>query len=538
MAGGKETPRQKMIGMMYLVLTALLALQVQSAVMLKFKFIDDGLLEINGKTSEAAESTVKSIDKAVKDNKSTTRDVAIFKQSEDVRAKTKAMIAYLRDVRDKLVVATKNPKGATEYKDINADGEVANTMIGGTRKNGLGYPLKAELNKYSDYIRQYVPNVTPLALDGKEDKRIVNAKDQHTKEQKGKDFAELNFESTPLVAALATLSEKETEVLKYEAEALQTLAAKVGATTVKFDKIAAFASAESNTVAAGTKYKAELFLTASATGLNPRMTLNGGNLAVQKAPDGRDFGKVEFTARPGAFDKDGNAKASWSGTIRFNQGGRDTTFTVKVPYTITKPVMQIQSASVQALYFKCGNKLNVSVPALGAQYKPSFSASGATVMQGAKVGDVTLIPNSKEVTLNVSSAGNAIGSQTFQVRPIPKPDIQCFVGGRPVNEKQGTPGTAVRNMNLKAVPDAGFATFLPDDARYRVSRYEVTLVRGRRPVMGTKTVTSGSVDNTDIVNAYREGDRIYVEVKEVQRQNFQGNVENVNVSKNFNIPLL
>ena len=43
MAGGKETPRQKMIGMMYLVLTALLALQVNSAILLKFKFIDDSL---------------------------------------------------------------------------------------------------------------------------------------------------------------------------------------------------------------------------------------------------------------------------------------------------------------------------------------------------------------------------------------------------------------------------------------------------------------------------------------------------------------
>lgn len=533
MAGGKETPRQKMIGMMYLVLTALLALQVQSAVMLKFKFIDDGLLEINGKTSEAAEGTVKSIDKAVKDNKSQPRDVAIFKQSEEVRAKTKAMITYLRDVRDKLVVATKNPKGATEYKDINADGEVANTMIGGTNKNGLGYPLKAELNKYSDYMRQYLPNAAALALDGKEDKRILNAKDNHTREQKGKDFAELNFESTPLVAALATLSEKETEVLKYEAEALQTLAAKVGAATVKFDKIDAFASAESNTVAAGTKYKAELFLTASASGLNPTMTLNGSPLSVT---NGR--GKVEFTARPGGFNAEGVAKSSWTGTIRFNQNGRDTTFTVKVPYNITKPVMQIQSASVQALYFKCGNKLNVSVPALGAQYKPSFSASGATVMQGGKVGDVTLIPNSKEVTLNVSSAGNAIGSQTFQVRPIPKPDIKCFVGGREANEKQGTPGTAVRNMSLKAIPDAGFAQFLPDDARYRVSRYEVTLVRGKRPALAPKTVTGGTVDNTDIVNNYREGDRIYVEVKEVQRLNFQGNTETVNVSKNFNIPLL
>ena len=526
MAGGKETPRQKMIGMMYLVLTALLALQVNSAILLKFKFIDDSLLGVNDKTSVAADGTIKGIQAAVLKNQNQARDKTVLQESEEIRSKTKEMTAYLRGLREKLLKATENT--GPEMTNLSGEDKVAMTMLGG-KNNGLAYTeLKPKLNDYSTFIKKYVPSASPLALDGKEDTRVTE------KSQKTKNFAELNFENTPVVAALATISQKETEVLKYEAEALSAQAQKVGAKTIVFDKIGAFASAESNTVAAGTKYKAELFLTASASSISPRMTLNGSSLPV--SADGK--GKVEFTARPGGFDASGNAKSSWTGTIRFNQNGRDTTFTVKVPYTITKPVMQIQSASVQALYFKCGNKLNVSVPALGAQYKPGFSASGASVLPGAKLGDVTLIPNSKEVTLNVSSGGNAIGSQTFQVRPIPKPTIECFVGGRPVNEKQGTPGTAVRSMNLRAIPDAGFATFLPDDARYRVSRYEVTLVRGRRPALQTKTISGPTADLSDVVNAYREGDRIYVEVKEVQRQNFQGNVETVNVSKQFNIPLL
>ncbi len=535
MAGGKETPRQKMIGMMYLVLTALLALQVQSAVMLKFKFIDDGLLEINGQTDVAAESTVKSIAKAVADNKNQKRDLTVLQESEQIRAKTKEMIAYMRDVRDKLVVATENPKGSTEYKDINADDKVANAMIGGTKKSGLGYPLKGKLNEYAAFIRTYVPDAAPLALDGKEDERITKSKDQHTKEQRSKDFAQLNFESTPLVAALATLSEKETEVLKYEAEALQRQAAKVGAQTIKFDKIGAFASAESNTVAAGTKYKAELFLTAAATGLKQTMTLNGSPLPVDPKTN---HGKVEFTVRPGNFDKEGNAKATWNGTIRINQNGRDTTFKVVVPYTISKPVMQVQSASVQALYLNCGNKLNVQVPALGAQYKPSFSASGASVIPGKEKGEVTLVPNSREVKLNVSSEGNAIGSQTFKVRQIPRPDIKCFAGGREVNEKQGTPGTAIRNLQLRAVPDESFANFLPEDARYRVSEFEVTLVRGRRPAVSPRAINGQSANLSDIVDVYREGDRLNIDVKGVQRLNFRNQTEEVKVSRMFNVPLL
>jgi hypothetical protein len=93
-------------------------------------------------------------------------------------------------------------------------------------------------------------------------------------------------------------------------------------------------------------------------------------------------------------------------------------------------------------------------------------------------------------------------------------------------------------MTLRAIPDAGFATFLPDDAKFRVSSYEVTLVRGRRPALQPRTINGPTADLSDIVNAYREGDRIYIEVKGVQRQNFQGNVESVNVSKQFNVPLL
>ncbi|MET4073995.1 gliding motility protein GldM [Hymenobacter sp. UYCo722] len=527
MAGGKETPRQKMIGMMYLVLTALLALQVNSAILLKFKFIDDSLLGVNDKTAVAADGTVKGIEAAVKKNQNQARDLAVLKQSEEIRAKTKDLVTYLRDIRQQLLKATENT--GPEMTNLSGEDKVAITMLGG-KKNGIAYTsLKPKLNEYANYIKQYVPDATALALDATEDKRVTE------KGQKNKNFAELNFENTPVVAALATISQKETEVLKYEAEALSAQAQKVGAKTIVFDKIGAFASAESNTVAAGTKYKAELFLTASASSIRPSMTLNGSSLAVDPS---NGHGKVEFTARPGGFDASGNAKSSWTGTIRFNQNGRDTTFTVKVPYTITKPVMQIQSASVQALYFKCGNKLNVSVPALGAQYKPSFSASGASAIQGAKLGDVTLIPNSREVTLNVSSGGNAIGSQTFQVRPIPKPSIEAFAGGRPVNDKQGTPGTAVRSFTLKAIPDAGFATFLPDDAKFRVSRYEVTLVRGKRPAIQTKSISGPTADLSDVVNAYREGDRLYVEVKDVQRQNFQGNVEAVNMSRTFNIPLL
>ena len=524
MAAANETPRQKMIGMMYLVLTALLALQVNSAILLKFKFIDDSLTDVNAKTDLAADNTVKGIEAAVKKNQNQAGDIAVLKKSEEIRAETKKVIDYLNEVRDKLITATENAKGKNDYKNMSAEDKVAITMLGG-KQNGLAYPLQKELNGYADYIKQFVPDAQPLALDAKNDTRIAPGS-----EQKGKNFAELNFENTPVVAALAVLSQKETEVLKYQADALQKQAEKVGAKTIVFDKLGAFASAESNTVAAGTKYKADLFLTAAATGLKQNMTYNGSPLKV--GPDGH--GKVEFTAKPGNFDASGNAKASWIGKITINQGGRDTTFTQKVDYTVTKPVMQIQSASVQALYFECGNKLSVQVPALGAQYQPSFGGSGASFIPGQK-GEVTIVPTAREVTLNVSSSGNAIGSQTFKVRPIPKPTIECFIGGTNGEDKRGVSVNQLRTITMRAIPDAGFATFLPEDARFRVSRFEVTLARGKRPVQQTQSINGPQGDISSMINVARPDDRLFVELKGVQRQNFQGKISDVPMTRSFTV---
>src|SRR5690606_11783038 len=138
--------------------------------------------------------------------------------------------------------------------------------------------------------------------------------------------------------------------------------------------------------------------------------------------------------------------------------------------------------SVQALYLNCGNELNVQVPALGATYDPSFTATGGSVIKGSEKGTVTVVPTAKQVVLSVSSGGNKIGNETFSVRLIPKPEIVALANGRPVNEKQGMAAPGPRSITMKAIPDESFKNFLPKDARYRVFKWEAFLVRGRRAV--------------------------------------------------------
>lgn len=531
MAGGKETPRQKMIGMMYLVLTALLALQVSSAIIQKFKFLDDSLMHVNSQTIQENSELEKRIAKAVVDNGNKPHEQVFVKNAEEVRKKTDAMIARIKDLREKMIDITGGKEADGNYKGGKEEEKVAGFMVGpeGSKK-GEGYKFKDELNQYADYLTKITNNqvkVPKLALDGKEDPMFKNS------DQARKDFAQLNFAETPMVAALAVLAQKESEILKYENEVLAHFAGQVGAADLKFDQVIAMVRPASKVVAAGTKYEAEMFLAASASTITPTMTARGASIQVDPKTK---LGKVSFTASASGYDSEGMSKQKWEGSVTFKFKGKDTTFKVTEEYYVAKPVIQVQSASVQALYRNCGNELNVQVPALGSTYNPSFSATGAKVVPG-KGGVVTVIPTGTSVRLNVSSNGNAIGYQDFKVRLIPKPEIQAVSGGKPVDEKRGMSAPGPRSIVMQAIPDESFKAFLPKDARYSVKEWECILVRGKRPV-STQRFTSAMGNLGAFAAQAQPGDRILIEVKKVTRTNFLNQVEDVNLGTIIkNIPL-
>jgi len=531
MAGGKETPRQKMIGMMYLVLTALLALQVSSAIMEKFKFLDDSLQYGNEQMNSTNISVEKKIEKAVGDAGNKPADVIVLEKAKAVRKEASEIKDHIKKLRADIVTETggyMDGDPTKMYVGAKEEEKVA-IMMTGTSKNGKGYVLKKEVNQFVDDLNKVTGKKFPyIALDAKDDARISSP------DQKRKDFVELNFTHTPMVAAMAVLSNLESEVLKHESDALKELADLVGAADLKFDVVFAMVRPSSKVVAAGTKYEAELFLSASASTIVPTMTARGQNIQVDPKTK---FGKVQFVAQGGSYDKEGISKQKYKYTVSFKFKGKDTTFTNEEEYMVAKPVIQVQSASVNALYRNCGNELNVQVPALGSTYSPSFKADGAEVITGAQKGLVTLVPTGTAVKLKVSSGGNYIGDQDFKVRLIPKPEIQALSNGKPVDEKQGMAAPGPRSITMKAVPDESFKTFLPKDARYRVSEWDCILVRGKRPV-ATQKVTSETANLASFAAQAQPGDRILIEVKSVIRTNYVNKTETVNLGTVIkNIPL-
>jgi gliding motility-associated protein GldM len=524
MAGGKETQRQKMIGLMYLVLLALLALQVSSAIIDKFNFLNQSLEQANTGAVNRNIAAVSGIQKSVTESGSKSKDVAVLDQAKLVRQESKDLIEYLENVKQKLIAESGGKDAEGNFPGAKEETKIETIMVGDNiSKKGEGREMQDRLNAYAAKMSQISKSKDwgKLALDGSEHPLF-----QKDPQQKRKSFSELNFAQTPMIAALAVISEKQARVATIEAEVLSELALAVGATEFKFDKLRAVARAESKVVAAGTKYNADMFISATSSAMNPTMKFKGTPVQV----DANGVGKISFVASANNYDADGNSKQVWEGQITMkNPGGGDTTYTVREEYIVAKPVLSVQSASVSALYMNCGNDLDVQVPALGATYDPAFNASNANIIKGSKKGQVIIVPSStKDVTLSVSSGGNAIGSQTFKVRRVPQPSLGVFVGNRPADIRNGE-ATAPRSLLIRAIPDPSFEAALPNEARYAVTEAEIILAKGGRRPAGTKTTNSPMVDLSQLAAQAESGDAFVIEVKKVVRKNFKDQTEEVEI---------
>lgn len=524
MAGIKETPRQKMIGMMYLVLTALLALQVSSAVIFKFQTLNKSIEATIQDMNSASFVKLASIIAAVEKRGNAEREVKLRDDAKDISLECKETQEYISKLKQELIEVSGGYDADGNLKGAKEETEVEVLMIG-ANKDGKGYELKKKLDHLVSQINNATGKTFPyLALNGSEDSFFKN-----NKEQKGKDFAELNFGQTPLAAALAILSELQAKVSGMENKVLVSISDSIGINDWTFDKVMPVVKAGNKYVAAGRPYEAEIFMTAISNKLKPKISIEEKNLPVNA--DGR--GRYTFTTSGGNYGPDGTAKKSWTGKITMTKpDGQDTTFTVREEYYVTQPIIQIQSASVQSLYRNCGNKLNIQVPALGEYYSPSITATGAKVINSGNKGFVTVVPNGHRTTIKVSSNGSYIGEQEYGVKSIPKPDIKIMFNGK-TNTRNGISKNDLKTIMVKAIPDPDFQAFLPNDSEYKITEWNIDIKRVKRSALNGQIDVKNSEIKTlgNMLSQIQEGDVAIVEVIKVMRKNFLGQWEEVSMPR-------
>lgn len=519
MAGGKETPRQKMIGMMYLVLTALLALQVSNAVLQKFAIMNETLSGLITEGDKKSDEILKNI---IKDaGESTTPSVVTAKENaQKVRDLTKKTIEQMEKLKKNMMSKAGSDK--IDDKLINDhSSKVATMMMDENSVEGKNY--EKLLNDYVKQLNDWSAINPPLVKIAKAPKDMpMFASD---KNHANKSFIVFTFENTPAIAALASVTQSETEVLAYEATVLDKLASDAGASRIQLDKFIPMVRAKSSTIAAGAKYEAEMFLTGSSTALVSEFFKDGAKLPIIEDKSGVKMGKVEFTAQGGGYDALGIAKKSFKAKITVK--GQD--FEDLIEYYVAQPIIRVTTGNAPTLYMNCGNTVNIEVPALGSAYNPTFSAASAEIIKGAKPGMVTIIPKQRKISVSVSNGGTKLGDQAFDVKNIPEPKYIAYIGTTPVDLRTGIKANQLGNLTIKAEPEANFKQEVPKDARYRIKKADIQLGRGTASVQSLR----GTNENPDLrgwIGQARPGDKIVIEIKDVTRRNFKDEEEKIPVT--------
>jgi cell division protein FtsB len=245
----------------------------------------------NEKLARSAEYTIKGIQANVARNRRQPAEVAVLRRAEEVLRRTKQLMDTLKASDNRLRLTTGNAIALLPLRRPQAPA--------GAMQQAIRQHILACL----DTLYQLAPTTA-----------AQTARPAFT-------------EDTPVVETLAELSQLESRVLASQIHSLKSLAGLVSDTTLK-QYLQAAATAESNTVAPGDTYRAQLLVLANSTPTRAPLSMTCNGQSIPVGPTG--IGQVRFRAptRPGP--------ATWTGTIRFNMYGRDTTFKVVVPYRVAR----------------------------------------------------------------------------------------------------------------------------------------------------------------------------------------------------------
>lgn len=445
MSGGKQTPRQKMIGMMYLVLTALLALNISKEIILSFVVIEKGLMTTTSGIDNKNGILYTQFDLAMLNDEKKTKP--LFEKAMAVKAKSKEISDYIQSLKGDLKTAVEFGLDAPEDKQqigdtLNSiliskpdDYDVpTNVMIGSDPSNvtGKAAELKTKLQEYKAFLNT---QLTPEAQKELENvmKPFECGEQYHQSEEKNVSWEWYNFYHMPIVAMLANLTRIQVDVKNAEGEVVNELLSSVSKNDFKFDTLAAKVVAPTSYVLSGDKYVANLFVAAFSTTQNPEIWLCDYD-SVTKQPKGPiDSTTVVVSRGIGTYEVPAASVGlqTWSGLIRVKKPDNSyESYPFKSEYIVAAPSAAVFLEKMNVFYIGVDNPISISAAGVApGDLQPSLT--GGSMRPGGKPGSyIVTVSSGTKATINVGAKLNGVQKSmgTFEFRIKRVPDPVAYVG--------------------------------------------------------------------------------------------------------------
>ncbi|MBX7107334.1 MAG: hypothetical protein K1X61_01675 [Chitinophagales bacterium] len=501
-----KEPRQIMINLMYLVLTALLALNVSAEILHAFHVVNSGLAVSSAAITSKNNQTFAAFEEQFKND--SQRTGPFLEKAKKAKVMSDQLYAEIEDIQRELIAESggivSNETGekldvkSMPVAELMKKGELfddrnlevsTNLMI----NKGKGDELKAKINKLRADLLTLVDN--PQDKKTLETQISVHAVDP-TEKIDGvlKNWTVTNFEMVPTIAALTLLNKYQNDIRNSEDLIVEYLFKQVNAKTVVVDRILAKVIAPTSYIMAGQQYKADIFVAAYSSTVNPEVYVGPLNYGIAQKDENGNFKeltenpvsgggkKIEVVDGMGKYETvaGGEGIQKYSGAVMV-QGpdGKPRYYPFESEYQTAKGSVVVSSENLNIIYAGIPNPFSVSVPGFPADKVSASATQGSFTKSGS--GKYTAdMPGSlvnQKVTVNVSVAlegGNRqIGSQEFVIKRIPDP-IAAINGT--ITEGD------IPTSTLKAVPGIGaiLKDFYFQGVRFDVTSFECVYIPKRQ----------------------------------------------------------
>ena len=399
------SPRQKMINLMYVVLMAMLALNVSTEVLNGFSIVEESLNRTTGNSAKENLAIYEDFDAQMKANPQKVK--MWYDRAQQVRQMSDSLYNLAAELKLAIVQEAdgKNgdPQNIRNKEDLEAANQVMLSLSG-----GRGKELFNAINSFRQRMLKMVTD---------EKQRQIIASNLTTEIPKnamsmGKNWQEYMFESMPAAAAVTLLSKLQSDVRYAEGEVLHTLVQNIDVKDIRVNALEAFVIPNSQTIVRGDKFSAHIVMAAVDTTQVPDIYIGNQKVTLQDNLYERICGATgDFTL------------AGYLETVNGNGERIRRDFSQK--YTVVDPSATVSADLMNMLYAGYNNPISVSVPGVPLTKVQASMTNGTLqpVGPGKYIARPTKIGENATITVISTNTGRPqqMGQYTFRVRKLPDP---------------------------------------------------------------------------------------------------------------------
>ena len=411
-----KEPRQKMINIMYLVLTALLALNVSSEILNAFKTIDQSLTNANVIIQNKNQDIYKSLAAKLNDPKTAEKAAIWAPKANKAKAMADEMYAYVESLK----LALKEEAGL-EIKDgketFKEDDLDATTRLFLNKKSGLskGEELFNKLKQFKLDLAAIDPAIEKDVIPTVSlDLTIPTSNNLAAKD----DWAYAYFNMTPTIAAITILTKFQNDIRNTEAQVVEFCHKEIGEVELVYDQFNAFAASNSQYLMSGEELVITAGVGAFSSAAKPTISIDG--VVVPVAADGSAVYKSVAGSTPGVQRK--------RVRISFLKPNGETAVVEKdVQFTVGTPSGLVVSTDKTRVFYKgLENPLSITGGGGGEKINVTVEGAGANIRKAGSGQYIVTCTQTGTAVVNVND-----GKQTQKLNiPVKRiPDPIAIVGG-------------------------------------------------------------------------------------------------------------